>query len=191
MKSTNIAATVGRFLGWGLILFGLLQLFAGGLIGGLWIMFIGWFLANAADASRREVALRQTLVGVRVKDVIGTQPPNISPDTSLDELIKDVFSRQQLRAVPVCDKGKSVGIVSITDVSKIEQAKWAETKVQQVMTKRPLYSVTLEDEITTALDIIRRNKVNQLLIEKEGRCNGLISLKDIQDYLRLKQELPV
>ncbi len=191
VKSTNIAATVGRFLGWGMIAFGLLEVFAGGFIGGLWIMFIGWFLSTAADASRREVAVRQTLAGIKVKDVIMSQPPSVSPHTSLDVLVRDVLSRQRLRAVPVCDKGKAVGIVSISDVGSIPQGKRTETRVKDVMTGKPLFSVTPEDEITTALEILGRNRVNQLLIEKEGYCSGLISLKDIQDYLSLKQELRV
>jgi Zn-dependent protease/CBS domain-containing protein len=191
VKSTNIAATVGRFLGWGMIAFGALQLLFGGIIGGLWIMFIGWFLSSAADASRREVALRQILAGVHVKDVVRLESPSVSPDTSLDVLVRDVLSRQRFRAVPVCDKGKSVGIVSITDVGSIPQEEWTKTRVKEVMTEKPLFSVTMDDEITTALEIIGKNRVNQLLIEKEGQCSGLISLKDIQDYLRLKQELRV
>ena len=189
VKSTNIAATVGQFFGWGLIFFGVLQIFAGGFIFGIWIAFIGWFLSNAASASRNEVALRQALGGVRVKDVIKTQQQTVSPDASLEELVDGILSRYQLRAVPVCRQGKSLGIVSITDVKKVAREKWGETPVEKVMTRRPLLSITLDDELTAALDIMGKNRVNQLLVNQEGQCAWVIGIKDIQDYLRLKQEL--
>ena len=42
IKATNIAATAGRIIGWSLIAFGLFQLLAGNLIGGIWIV-VGLF----------------------------------------------------------------------------------------------------------------------------------------------------
>ena len=69
-KSTNIAATVGRCFGWAMIAYGVFTLVQGDILGGLWIAFIGWFLASAAGASRRQVKLRNDLTGVLVKEVM-------------------------------------------------------------------------------------------------------------------------
>ena len=47
-RATISAATVGRYLGWGLVAFGLWQFLGGA--GGLWTVLIGWFIVTAARA---------------------------------------------------------------------------------------------------------------------------------------------
>jgi len=52
-KATNIAATIGQVFGWMFIGFGILQIFTGNFINGIWIAFIGWFLNRAAESFSR------------------------------------------------------------------------------------------------------------------------------------------
>ncbi|MFW6102046.1 MAG: CBS domain-containing protein [Chloroflexota bacterium] len=188
VKATNIAATVGRFMGWGLIAFGLFQIFAGNL-GGIWFAFIGWFLSSSADASRREITLREQLSGVRVKDIMTTNPEGIDPDTTVAELVSNVFRKQHGRAVPVCKNDQVLGIVTVTDVKGLPQEKWEETAVKEIMTREPLYSVTPEDDLNTALRLITKHDINQILILQNDKCSGLVSRSDILSHLQLSQEL--
>jgi Zn-dependent protease/predicted transcriptional regulator len=189
VKATNIAATVGRFMGWGLIAFGLFQIFAGNFIGGIWFAFIGWFLSNSADASRREITLREQLSGVHIKDVMTTNPTGIDPDTSVAELVSNVFRKQHGRAVPVCQNDQVLGIVTVTDVKGLPQEKWEETAVKEIMTREPLYSVTPEDDLNTALRLITKHDINQILVLQNDKCSGLVSRSDILSHLHLSQEL--
>jgi Zn-dependent protease/CBS domain-containing protein len=189
VRATNIAATVGRFMGWGLIAFGLFQVFAGNFIGGVWFAFIGWFLSSSADASRREITLRDQLSGVRVKEVMTTNPTDISPDTSVAELVSNVFRKQHGRAVPVCQNGQVLGIVTVTDVKELPQEKWGETTVREIMTHKPLHIVTTEDDLNTALGLITKYDINQVLVLQDDKCAGLVSRSDILAHLHLSQEL--
>ncbi len=50
-RATISAATVGRYLGWAMIAFGLWSLLTGG--GGLWTALIGWFIVAGAGAEAR------------------------------------------------------------------------------------------------------------------------------------------
>lgn len=188
VRATNIAATVGRFMGWALIAFGLLQVFAGNL-GGLWLAFIGWFLSSAADASRRELTTRQQLSGVRVREVMTTNPTRISPDTTISELVGNVFRRQHSRAVPVCQNDQVVGIVTVTDVKELPRDKWEETPVRAIMTREPLYSARPEDDLNTALRLITKHDINQVLVIDDKSCAGILTRADILNYLQLSQEL--
>ncbi|HEU66011.1 MAG TPA: site-2 protease family protein [Chloroflexi bacterium] len=188
VRATNIAATVGRFMGWGFIAFGLFQILAGNL-GGLWLAFIGWFLSSAADASRREITAREQLSGVRVKEVMATSPTTISPDTTVAELISNTFRRQLSRAVPVCQNDQVMGIVTVTDVKELPREKWEETPVREIMIREPLHSVSPEDDLNTALRIITKHDVNQVLVMDGTRCAGLVTRADILNYLQLSQEL--
>ena len=189
VKATNIAATVGRFMGWGFIAFGLFQVFAGNFIGGIWFAFIGWFLSSSADASRREVTLREQLSGVQVKEVTTTDAMHISPDTSVAELVSNVFRKQHGRAVPVCENDQVVGIVTVTDVKELPQEKWEETAVKEIMTSEPLYSVTPDDDLNTALRLIAKRDINQVLVLRGNECAGLVSRSDILSHLQMSQEL--
>ena len=53
-RATRMATTGGRVLGYGLIGLGILEAFQGLVMQGLWLVFIGWYLRNAALASYRQ-----------------------------------------------------------------------------------------------------------------------------------------
>jgi Zn-dependent protease/CBS domain-containing protein len=191
VRATNIAASVGRFFGWALIAFGLFQLFTGNFLGGLWLAFIGWFLSSAAGASRREITLREQLSGIQVQDVMDANPKTISPDTTVAELVSNIFRRHLSRAVPVCQDDQALGVVTVTDVKELPQGKWAETTVKEIMTSQPLYSVSPEDDLNTALRLITKHDINQVLVLRDGKCTGLLSRADILSHLKLSEELGV
>src|SRR5262249_30975190 len=54
VRATFIASIVGQVFGFLMIGFGLVRIIYGDLFGGLWTIFIGWFLAQAAAAARSE-----------------------------------------------------------------------------------------------------------------------------------------
>jgi len=197
LRATNIAALVGRLFGWAFIAYGVFEILAalttgrGDIIGGLWIAFIGWFLSNAADASRREITLREHLTGARVKDVMYVGQESISPKTTVADVVHGIFQQRFRRAVPVCQDNQPVGIVTITDVKGLPQEKWAETPVEQIMTRPPLYSVTPEDDLNTAMKLIAQHDLNQVLVLSQGQCAGLLSRADVIRYLQLSQELRI
>ncbi|MDP2730535.1 MAG: site-2 protease family protein [Dehalococcoidales bacterium] len=190
-KATNISATIGRFFGWGLIALGVLQmLFAGDFLGGIWIAFIGWFISNAADASRMELTLREHLSGVQVKDVM-RPVETISPDATVEEVVLDIFRMHRGRAVPVCQDSKTVGIITVTDVKELPREKWAKTAVAKIMTQNPLYTVSPDDSLQTAMKLISEHDINQVLVNQQGQCAGLISRADIISHIQLSQELRI
>jgi len=188
MRATNIAATVGRIMGWGLIALGLLQAFSGNW-GGLWLAFIGWFLSSSADSSRRELGMREQLKGVQVRDVMAANPISISPDTTVASLVSNVFRRQVSRAVPVCQRDQTVGIATVTDVKELPREKWEDTPVSAIMTREPLHRVRPEDDLNTVMQLLARHDVNQVLVMDDTRCAGIVTRADILNYLQLSQEL--
>jgi Zn-dependent protease/CBS domain-containing protein len=192
VRATNIAATVGRLFGWAFIAFGVYWiLFTRDFLGGLWIAFIGWFLSNAADVSRREITLKEHLTGARVKDVMCLGQESISPKTTVADLVYGIFQQRFRRAMPVCQDNRPVGIVTIADLKGLPQEKWAQTPVEQIMTREPLYSVTPEDDLNAAMKLITQHDLNQVLVLSQGQCVGLLSRADIIGYLQLSQELRI
>jgi Zn-dependent protease/CBS domain-containing protein len=197
-KATIIAGNVGRAFGWLLIILGVLSLFnidlqviQGGLINGIWLILIGWFLTSAADNVMRETTLQQDLAGVRVKEVMDHSPECVLPGASIENLVHESFIQHGRRAVPVCLDNKLLGIVTLADVKRIPQDKWSNTPVQEVMTRSPLLSVNQEDDLNGALKILAQNGLNQIAVMEDGRLVGLLSRADVIRYLQTRQELGV
>jgi Zn-dependent protease/CBS domain-containing protein len=191
VRATNVAATVGRIFGWGFIALGVFLLFTGNPIGGIWIAFIGWFLSSAAETNRAEVTMRERLSGIKVKDAMVQSQDTILPQTSVAELVQGVFNQRYHRAVPVCEDNRTVGIVTVSDVKGLPQEKWSTTPVGQIMTRGPLYSVSPDDDLNTALKLIAQHDLNQVLVMDKGQCSGMLSRAEIIRYLQLTQELKV
>jgi len=196
-KATDIAATVGRLIGWAFIIFGVAQIFGfgwwifQGFFSGIWIAFIGWFLMSAADASRRDLTLKEHLSGIKVKDVMNSQPGGIDPDTTVEQVVSNIFQRLHGRAVPVCYDDKLLGIVTIDDVKKLKREQWATTPVERIMTRQPLYTVSPEDGLDGAFKMIAQHAINQVLVTQDGKCVGMLSRADIIGHLQMSQELGI
>jgi CBS domain-containing protein len=186
-----VATIVGQVFGWAIIGFGIYYIFAGAIFSGIWIAFIGWFLNSAASASRRELTVRDRLSKVKVKDLMDMNVPTISPDTTVQDMVSGIFKKQHDRAVPVCRGNELTGIATITDVKKVPQERWAVTPVKEIMTGSALYTVSPEDNLNAAMELIARHDINQVLIKDGGRCGGLLTRADIIRYIQMSQELGI
>jgi Zn-dependent protease/CBS domain-containing protein len=190
-RATNIAATVGYIFGWALVAYGIYSLFTGNFLGGLWIAFIGWFLSSAAESSRKQFNLREHLTGIKVKDVMKVNSETVARDATVDSVVRNIFYKDKGRAALVLNDDHLSGIVTITDVKKLPHDKWTETRVDQIMTSTPLYSVTEEDDLSTAMKLIDQHDVNQIIVLHAGKPAGLLSRADIIRFLQVSQELGV
>ncbi|HEY3523225.1 MAG TPA: site-2 protease family protein, partial [Candidatus Limnocylindrales bacterium] len=78
-RATQVASTVGQVVAWGLMLWGFWQVIGGNLLGGIWMIAIGWFLQNAAVASREQTVLEARLRRLLVRDVLRPDPTGATP----------------------------------------------------------------------------------------------------------------
>ena len=140
-KATRWASWVGQAVAWALILAGISMLFGvtipvlgGGFINGIWIMFIGWFLQNAAVQSYRKVIVQDILEEVPVKRMMYTDVPVVSAELSVARLVDDYIMKSDNRAFIVFDGEKMLGLVTIEDIRKTAPEARSLTLVRDVMT---------------------------------------------------------
>ena len=100
LRATRWAAGIGQAFGLLLVFLGVtmifgnrIPLFGRGLVPGLWIAFIGWFLNNAAAASYRRVALRDLMEGVKVAHVMQPSPATVPPELPVSALGDRIIGR--------------------------------------------------------------------------------------------------
>lgn len=191
-RATRIAAGVGRVVAFLFIFGGIFMAFTGSFISGLWLMFIGWFLNNAAESSSQQMELATSLRGVRVGSVMNPRPVVIEPNVRLSDLVSDYVLRRGIRALPVVEGDQLVGMVTLHQVRAIPQESWDETPVRFVMTNlNDLHTTTAVSPLSGALHTMSEHDVNQLPVVENGRLAGLLSRSDVMRFLRVREELGI
>ncbi|SFK30790.1 IMP dehydrogenase [Geodermatophilus ruber] len=105
-----------------------------------------------------------------------TNPITCSPDNTLAE-VDALSGRYRISGAPVVDgDGVLVGIVTNRDMRfETDQRRL----VRDVMTPMPLVTAPVGVDPDTALDLLRRHKIEKLpLVDDAGRLRGLITVKD-------------
>ena len=187
-KATNIATIVGQVVGYLLIGLGVLQALYVDVLSGLWVALIGWFLSTAASSSRRQVPMEQAVHDLPVRAVMDAAPQWIVPHVTVDALVSDHFLRRGVRACPVVEGGRLVGIVSLTDVKETAQERWPLVTVGDIMTRDPLVQVSPDADLSEALRLLGERSLNQVLVTQDGRLVGLVSREHIIHYLQRQPE---
>ena len=190
-KATNIATIVGRIFGWVFIALGIWVAFfvSGGLLNGIWFIFIGWFLNSAADNSRREATLREHLTGVLVEQIMQKDIESVHPDTNVADFMQMIFVQEHKRAIPVTENENLVGIVTVSDVKNLPQEKWQTTPIEQIMNRGTLYTVKPADDLGRAMKLIAEHELNQIPVMSQVKLVGMITRADVINYLHISQEL--
>jgi len=197
LSATRTAAAVGKGFGMLLVFAGLLWLVGeystrGGIsISGLFYIFMGWFLSNAANQSVQHMQIRNVLEAFQVANAMEPGVVTVSPELALDRLISEGFYRHHFKTFPVARDGRLVGLVSLGDVQGVPPAQWSSTTVGQVA-RRPAPAMTIrpEDGLYEAFRRMGEEDVGRLVVtDPAGRIVGIISRRDIMHLLQVHAEL--
>lgn len=195
-QSTRWAAWLGQGIAWLLILTGIAMVFGvqvpvlgSGLINGLWLAFIGWFLNSSARQSYRQVVVHDVLEDVPVERMMHRNPVSVSPGTSVESLVHDHIMKSDDYGFPVLDESQIVGMVTLDDVRSVERDNWSTTTVRDIMTPvEDLAIVSPDEEAAEALDILQQRDVRQLPVMRDGKLAGILRRRDIIRYLQLQSD---
>lgn len=189
-KATRWASNGGKGLGYALMGLGLLQTFAGGVMGGLWMLFIGWFLRGAAEASYTQHVLLRLLAGVRADSVMTPDPESVAPEVSLRQLVEERFLRRRYQSFPVVDDGRLIGLVTLQQVKDVPRDAWDRHTAREIMT--PIAEGLVVDpgrKMTDVLQAMQDNDTRRVLVAKDGRLLGIISSTDVTGWVQRSREL--
>lgn len=193
-KATRWASGCGQALGLLFVFTGVAMIFGArvpvfgtGLVGGLWLALIGWFLSSAASMSYRQLVVMKLLEGVPVRRLMRRDVEVVRPDMTIARLVDDFLLRTDQRAFPVLDESRLVGIVCLEDVRSAGRDVWGEVAVADVMTPlNSLETIRPDDEVTEAMRLLSRRDVEQLPVVQDGRLIGVLRRRDILRWLELQ-----
>ena len=185
-QATYMASRVGVGFAFALMALGVLQILGGDVIGGFWFILIGMFLRGAAGASYSQMALREALARLPVRDIMTREVVTVSLEATVAQLA-DAFWSHHVTSFPVVDGDTVRGIASVQQVHAVPAEQRMQRRVSELM--RPLSDdliVAPDDSVFDALGKASRNQVGRLAVLEHSRLVGYLSLKDITHVLALR-----
>jgi Zn-dependent protease len=197
-RATRWASGVGQLIAWLFILAGIMMVFGtqipflgSGLINGLWLAFIGWFLNSASVQSYRQVVIQDILHGVPVSRLMRSNPPTVLSTIPISSLVHDHIMGTDDYAFPVVDDGRLTGMVTLADVRTAPRPAWDTTTVRDIMTPvDKLVVADPEDDADDAWNRLMSRDVQQLPVVRAGQLAGLFRRRDITKWLHLQSDMP-
>jgi Zn-dependent protease/CBS domain-containing protein len=188
-RATLIAANLGRFIAYLFIILGVWQMFSGNFGNGLWIAFIGWFLETAASSQIRQQTIHDLLAGHHVADAMRRDYNSVSPDASLEQLVREHILGSGRRSLVVKQDDRVAGLLTLHNVKAIPPSDWLNITAAQVMIPvAKMKWIRPEAELVDALGEMDRDGVNQLPVMVGDQILGVLGRDDVISFLRTLSE---
>lgn len=126
---------------------------------------------------------------IRVRDCMSSPPLVIGPDAPAWEAL-GLMRRHRIRRLPVEEGGTVVGIVTWTDLVRVQppavgglghvQSLSADVLIRHLMTAAPI-TVAPDATLSQVAEIMRQFKIGGLPVVEDGRLVGMITESDLFD----------
>jgi len=188
-RATRIATLTGRGMGSLLILIGILALvFAGELFTGVALAVFGWFLENAAAASRRQGLVREAFHGVTARYMMTEDYTLIKQQLSFG-LVRDYIINSGQHCFVVIEDGRLQGILTLGDI-QIPRKRWDATRVSEMMT--PADELKTADPRQPAVDLLEQMDdydIDQIPVLEEDKLIGMVARDRLIRFLKARAVL--
>jgi len=188
--ATHVSSRIGRLFGGFLIFTGILYILLGAFIGGMWWILIGMFLRGISGASYRRVLMRKTFEGEPVSKFMKEKPVTAPPQATVRELVEDYIYRYHHKMFPVETDNRVTGCVTSDDIKNIPKDEWDKRKVADI--SKPCSkdnTVGPDTDAMKALSVMSRSGKTRLMVIKDDKLKGIISLRDLLKLFSLKMDI--
>jgi Zn-dependent protease len=191
-QATRFAALLGRLAGWGMVAFGGLLLLE--IVGrdnaftGIWLIFIGIFLAGAARSAEAQATFSDSIEHLRVADVMDADPVAIGADVTLDRAETEYFLRYGWPWFPVVDDhGRLIGVISKEAVASVPDAIRSTRTTASVMARDDGSSglrARVEDPLEAVLSHEALARLGAVMaVDGNGVLRGIVTVNAVTQAL--------
>jgi CBS domain-containing protein len=189
-QATASASEWGKGIAYGLIFLGALQIFAGALVGGIWLIFIALFLKGAASASYQSLVIEQVLGSLQVNDLMVRDPITVDADATVAGVINDHFMRHGHGGYPVMRDGRAVGLISLSQIRDCPAEERSSKRIGEIMRPlEPAIVIAPTAPVSNALRQMAESDSGRLLVMEQDRLIGLITRSAIAHFMMLRSQL--
>jgi len=151
-------------------------------------------LQSAARDSIAQLAIRETLAGLRASDVMNNEVPIINRNTSLEEYSAEVL-RTGRRCHLVVTEDRLVGMMNVQALNSVPRDEWNTNSVQAVMIPRDRISwASPEEPLLRLLERLLAADINQMPVvsvsgEDDAQVIGMVTRDSILRVMQTRAEL--
>jgi Zn-dependent protease len=188
-RATRFAAVLGRGAGWVMVAAGVVALFSFDAVFGIWLAFIGVFLAQAARSAQVQADFSGRIEHLRVADVMDAEPVAIPDQLPLDRAETEFFLRYGWPWFPVVDaSGHLVGVVAHEAVTSVPEAARGGRPIASVMARDDGDSglrARVEDPLETLLGQESLGRLGAVMaVDGDGVLRGIVTVDRVRRALR-------
>jgi Zn-dependent protease/CBS domain-containing protein len=192
-RATLIAGMVGRAFGYAVIAAGLFIAFLGEVLGGLWLVLLGWLGSRLARASVDRLRMTRLAEGLTVADVITADAPAIPPGLTLDTLMAQDVRDASDGVYAVVEADRLLGAVYASRVRRSPRRGWDQRRVADAMVPvDDLPSLHPGDPLMKAIESLESGRWDGFPVvaaEAPGRLVGVVTRSRVLERLRARQAL--
>ncbi|MGH2906543.1 MAG: site-2 protease family protein [Solirubrobacterales bacterium] len=186
-RSTYLAAQIGRIFGYGLIAFGIYQLGADPIWGGV-LVYMGLVLSQSARSATIQNDLLGEATQMTVADVMDRQPVVMPGDASVQRALDEFFWRYRWPWFPVVDgTGHFLGLIEQHSVELVdEHDRSARLAADLVAPESETRRAVPEDTPLTAVmaNPNLRDYGALMAVDDHGVLNGVVTVEQVQRALQ-------
>jgi Zn-dependent protease len=188
--ATHIASYLGSAFGIILMVLGIISFISGNLIGGIWSFLIGTFVRGASQMSYRQMVIRKALAGEHIQRFMKPEPVTVPSSLGISQLVQDYFYKYHYKMFPVLDNDRIKGCITTKEVKAIPPDQWSNYTVGDLV--KPCSgenTISLQADAVKALSLMSRTSNSRLMVVDGDKLAGIITLKDLLQFLALKIDL--
>ncbi len=191
IEATDRAASIGLVLSTVMIAVGAAQALFSTFVGGIWLILIGLFIREAANAEVRQAHLQGPLDAINVRQVMSDAPITVNASTPVSGFVAGLLFGGRHAAYPVLDDDGSVfGLLSLNAIRGTTQDDWVGMSVRDIATPRTeLVVVHPSDPINQALSAMGRRNQNRALVLDGDDLVGIVAPSDITRLITVVESL--
>ena len=184
LRATKAAARSGTIFAYGLMFLGVLVLFQGLLITGLWYIMIGFFVLGAARGAYHSQIMDNAFAGKTVGNLMVQNPVVVSPELTLSDFVNTVVMSKRVSFAPVVEDGILLGQIDKDVLSVIDHDNWSNTRVGDVFAGLDVATTISPDmPISGLLAQIAQTGTRKFLVVKDHTLLGVITLANLIGYM--------
>ena len=143
---------------------------------GIWLAFVGWFLAMAASSSLGQFQIRRRLLGYKVRDLMTASYLTVPLNISLEILATEHILRSRQNIYFVVQGDRCVGMITFKAMSRVSRNLWSTTSVEETM--KPLSDIPVISPTVgaiQALEMIEERKFPVVLVKDGDELLGFVT----------------
>jgi Zn-dependent protease len=187
-KATIFAARLGQGFAYAFIAIGILLVLFGDLFFGAWLALIGWMLGGTARETANRSKLNTKLGGLRVADVMDSEPVAIPAGATVEQALDEYFLRYRWPWFPVVDAGQRfVGLLNRGTADAVPELNRRSQVVSDLVEAGGSADLTVgaDEPLDSLLANVELRRLGGLAaVDSSGRLTGIVTLEQVGRALR-------